>query len=96
MPTKHDQIATRLAGIHGTEYNTNKGADVKAQHIAIEVETAESLNKDGFRQLQGHSKPVYVAGVDTKAVNAALERAKGTTVGVMDPDGSIVKRSPRG
>ena len=50
---------------------------------------------DGIRQLQGFREPVYIAGVDDAAVQAALERTKETTVGVMDNQGKIVKRSTR-
>ena len=95
MPTNHDRVARHLAKKHGVEYNQGKGADVKAPNIVIEVETAESLQKDGLSQLQGHRKPSYVAGTDEAAIDAALDATKGKTVGVMGPKGNIVKRSTR-
>lgn len=90
----HKATANRLARQHGTEYNAGKGADIKADHLAIEVETPDTV-AGGLRQLQGHQKPVYIAGTNQSAVNKALEVTKGTTVGVMDNQGNIVKRSTR-
>lgn len=51
--------------------------------------------RDGLRQLQGFRKPVYIAGADAEATQAALDATKGTTVGVMNPQGKILKRSTR-
>ncbi len=61
---------------------------------AIEVETANTA-KDGLRQLQGYNKPVYIAGADKAATDAALKATEGTTVGVMNSQGRILKRSTR-
>jgi hypothetical protein len=46
-------------------------------------------------QLQGYRKPDYIAGTNKEAVEKALEVARGTTVGVMDSQGNIIKRSSR-
>ena len=90
----HKATANRLANKFGTEYNTCKGADIKTDNVAIEVETPETI-RDASRQLQGHKKPVYIAGTNKEAVDIALETTKGTTIGVMDNQGNIVKRSTR-
>ena len=95
MPTKHDRTATRLAGREGVPYNRGRGADIQAPGRAIEVESRDTV-RDGLRQLQGHRKPVYIAGTDREATEAAIEATEGTTVGVMDPNGRIVKPSTRG
>ena len=92
--SKHDQTAERLAKKESTEYNRGQGADVQGGRRAIEVET-EATARDGLRQLQGYQKPVYIAGADEKATQAALEATKGTTVGVMDDKGKVVKPSSR-
>ena len=94
MGSKHDDTAKRIAEKDGADYNRGKGADVISSRRAIEVETAETA-QDGLRQLQGHRKPVYIAGVDDNAVQEALEATEGTTVGVMDADGNIVRSSSR-
>ena len=94
MASNHDNTAKRLAAKEHVEYNQGQGPDVNAPGRAIEVETANTV-RDGIRQLQGFRKPVYIAGASTKATKAALEATQGTTVGVMDPNGKIVKRSTR-
>ena len=92
--SKHDQTAERLAKKEQTAYNRGPGADIKGGRRVIEVET-EATVRDALRQLRGYRKPVYVAGADEKATRAALDAAEGTTVGVMDPQGNIVKSSSR-
>jgi hypothetical protein len=94
MPTKHDKVAERIARSSGTDYNKGKGADVQTSSIAVEVET-ERTPSDGLQQLQGHRKPSYIAGTNPKAVEKAIEATEGTTVGVMDEYGNIVRRSTR-
>lgn len=90
----HRATANHLAKKYGTTYNTGKGADVKTQKIAIEVETPRTVN-GGLIQLQGHKKPVYIAGTNQSAVSKALKATKGTTIGVMDNQGNIIKKSTR-
>ena len=76
------------------DYTQGQGADVIGSRRVIEVET-EATAADGLRQLRGYRKPVYLAGADPKATDAALKAAEGTTVGVMDSQGKIVKSSSR-
>ncbi len=90
----HKTTANRIAKRLGTEYNDGKGADVKGAGITVEVETPDTVN-DGPRQLQGYRNEVYIAGTNQKAVEKALEKTDGTTIGVMDNHGNIVKPSSR-
>jgi len=94
MTSQHDKTATRLARKEGVPYNRGKGPDVIGSRRAIEVETAETA-RDGIRQLQGFRKPVYIAGANAKATEAAVKATRGTTVGVMNPQGKVVKPSTR-
>ena len=95
MPSKkHEDTAKRIAKKIGSEYNKGKGADIISGRSVVEVETADSV-KEGIQQLQGYQKPVYIAGVDENAIQAALEATKGTTIGVMDEKGKIIKSSSR-
>lgn len=94
MASKHDDTAGRLAQRDGVDYNRGQGPDVIGSRRVIEVETAATAG-DGLRQLQGYRKPVYIAGADAKATKAALKATKGTTVGVMNSKGKVVKRSTR-
>ena len=94
MATKHDNTANLIARRKGAQYNRGQGPDVITPKSAIEVET-ETTVQDGLRQLRGFRKPVYIAGADAAATKKALEVAQGTTVGVMDSQGKIIKRSTR-
>ena len=90
----HDIAANRIAKKLGTEYNKGQGPDIKTPKMVVEVETDGTV-KDGLRQLRGFRKSVYIAGSNQEAVKAALKATKDTTVGVMDAQGNIVKRSSR-
>lgn len=94
MTSKHDRTAVHLAHKEGVEYNRGQGPDVISARRAIEVETADTAS-DGLRQLRGFNKPVYIAGADAEATTAALKATEGTTVGVMNSQGQILKRSTR-
>ena len=90
----HKTTANRLAALYKTEYNRGSGPDIKAEGITIEVETPETV-ADAGRQLSGHRGPVYVAGTNQNAVEQALDRYGDSTIGIMDNQGTIVKRSTR-
>ena len=90
----HKTTANRLAALYSAENNRGPGADIQAEGITIEVETPETV-ADAGRQLSGHRGPVYVAGTNKKAVEQALDRYGDSTIGVMDNQGNIVKRSTR-
>ena len=92
--TKHDKTAQGIADKKGVPYNQGQGPDVNTPRQVIEVETSETV-EDAGRQLQGYQRPVYVAGADDAATEAALEHYDGTTIGVMDPSGKILKSSSR-
>jgi hypothetical protein len=89
----HKATVNRLSKKFGTEPQ-RKGADIQTNNLAIEVEPEKTINQ-AIMQLQGYKKPVYIAGVNQKAVEKALEATEGTTVGVMNNRGKIIKRSSR-
>ena len=90
----HKATANRIVKRYGGEYNSKKGADVKSSFGTVEVETDKTISQ-APTQLQGYRGPVYIAGTNQKAVKKALEATKGTTIGVMDNKGKIIKRSSR-
>ena len=90
----HKITSNRIAQKYGVEYNNGKGVDIKSNRATVEVETPNTVN-EGLGQLRGHRGPVYIAGTNQEAVDNALEATKGTTIGVMDNQGKIVKRSTR-
>ena len=71
-----------------------QGPDIKAPRQTIEVETTNTIG-DAGRQLQGHRGPVYVAVTDDKDIPKAVQRYDGTTIGVMNSSGEVVKPSSR-
>jgi hypothetical protein len=92
----HKATANRIAREHSAEYDgeDRTGVDIVTPNVAIEVETQGRVS-DGIRQLQGHRKPAYIAGTNKAVVEEALEKTTGTTIGVMDSQGRVVKRSTR-
>jgi hypothetical protein len=90
----HKTAANRIAKKLGAEYNNGEGVDIKSKRATVEVETPESVG-DALGQLQGHRGPAYIAGTNKEAVAKAIEKTQGTTVGVMDNQGNIVKPSSR-
>lgn len=90
----HKTTSNRIANKLGTEYNSGKGVDVKSTTATVEVETPDTIN-DAPGQLRGHRGPVYIAGTNQEAVDKAIETTQGTTIGVMDNKGNIVKSSSR-
>lgn len=90
----HKITSNRIAQKYGVEYNNGEGVDIKSKRATVEIETPDTVN-DGLGQLQGHRGPVYIAGTNQEAVDKAVGATKGTTIGVMDNQGKIVKRSSR-
>ncbi len=90
----HKIAANRIAKKFKSEYNDGEGVDIKSQKATVEVETLETVS-DAPSQLRGHRGPVYVAGTNKEAVEKALEVTKDTTIGVMDNQGKVIKRSTR-
>ena len=90
----HKTTSNRIAKKHNADYNNGKGVDINSPRATIEVETPDTVG-DAPGQLRGHRGPVYIAGTNTDAVQKAIEVTKDTTIGVMDNQGNIVKRSTR-
>ena len=90
----HKITANRIAKKFGVDYNDGEGVDIKSPKATVEIETPETVdNAPG--QLRGHQGPAYIAGTSKEAVAKALRTTKGTTIGVMDNKGKIIKKSTR-
>lgn len=90
----HNRAAEKIARERDAEYIRGEGADICTPHTTIEVETAQTV-EEGLTQLQGYRGPVYIAGSNQEAVENALEVTEGTTVGVMNRRGEILRSSSR-
>jgi hypothetical protein len=90
----HKTTANRIAQKYGVQYNNGEGVDIRSSRATVEVETLDTV-AEAPSQLRGYRGPVYIAGTSKGAVEKALETTKRTTIGVMDNQGNIVKRSTR-
>jgi len=90
----HERTAKKIASKYRADYPPKSGVDIVTGDVAIEVETPGGV-KQGIQQLRGHRKRSYIAGTNQQAVEEALDKTKGTTIGVMDNQGNIIKRSTR-
>lgn len=89
----HKTTTNRIATKFGTTPQA-EGPDVKTSRVTVEVETPATI-PEAIGQLRGYRGPVYIAGTNQEAVKKALDATANTTVGVMDNQGNIVKRSTR-
>ena len=89
-PKSHDQIAEELAKALKTTYNRSKGVDIKKRGIAAEVEPTPQTFTDGIRQLRPYKGRRYLV-TDPTYTNEAAQRVKNTKIGVMKPNGTIIK-----
>jgi len=92
--SSHKATAERIAKRFNTKYNPGEGPDIVTVQAAVKVEAPDAV-KDGIRQLQGYQKRVYIAGTNKRAVEMAIEATQGTTVGVMDNHGRVIRSSSR-
>jgi hypothetical protein len=88
----HTATANRIAQRLGTSYNAGDGFDIHTDELIIEVETTATVHQ-GIDRLNQTPGRVYVALTNKDGVREALRLAAGTRVGVMDPQGKVIKES---
>ena len=88
----HTATVRRVAERYGGTVNANGSPDITSEHLTVEVETSATLAQ-GIRDLEKVDGPVFVAVTNREALDEALRRVKRSRVGVMDPQGEIVKQS---
>lgn len=89
------EVARALAAKYGGKYNRGRGPDIKTEKITINVETARTLPTACMR-LRGFRGPVYIACANNDDIGDARYWTDGKTVGIMNSQGRIIKRSTRG
>ena len=93
MPNKaHTATVNRIAQRYGVHPTPNGPFDVQAEKFSIDVETSASLD-EAVAKLRLQSGPVYIAVTNKEGIHLALIKTEGTTIGVMDPQGYIVRNS---
>jgi hypothetical protein len=88
----HTATLRRIAKRYGGETGTDHRADIVAGDILIEVETAATLGA-GIARLMAQACRRYVAVTNRESLDEALRQTEGTGIGVMDPQGDIVREA---
>jgi hypothetical protein len=81
-----NRIIRRYAGASAWDINV----DIRTSEAIIEVETEATIHR-GVRRLKTFEGPVYLAVTNREALPEALRATNGSHIGVMDPQGNIVK-----
>ena len=93
---EHEEIAKRIARRQGVQYRAeSRGPDIKTPQRVVEVGVDPRRVAEEIRQVIRSRKARYVAG-PLDFAKAALEATRGRGVGVMGPQGKILKRGTRG
>jgi len=69
------------------------GWDLQTEAMSIEVETSASIAVGITNLLKSDRSLLYIAVTNKEAVPEAIELTEGTRIGVMGPQGDIVKES---
>lgn len=88
----HTATLRRIAKRYGGETGNDDRADIVAGDMVIEVETAATLSA-GVARLSSQSCRRYVAVTNRESLDEALRQTEGTGIGVMDPQGNIVREA---
>jgi len=91
MPRRNKALTAtinRIVGRYGGK--TNEHDEIQAS-IGTVVVTTSATVADVIATLTERKSPVYVAMTNREAVRDAQRAAEGTKVGVMNPDGEIVR-----
>jgi hypothetical protein len=86
--TTINRIVRRYRGRPGLELDV----DIETPDGVIEVETEATISR-GIKHLKRFGGPVYLAVTNKEALPAALRATDGSRIGVMDPQGNIVRPS---
>ena len=93
VPNKaHTATVRRVAERYRASINTEESPDISSGDLTVEVETSATISR-GIKALAEVAGPVFVAVTNREALDEALRKAARTRVGVMDPQGVIVKQS---
>jgi len=87
----HDRIIEQLEKALKTPYNRGKGhPDFKRRGMVVEVEATPETFTEGIRRLRPYKGQRYLS-TDESYIDQAVKRVKNTKIGVIKPNGVIVK-----
>jgi len=87
----HTATLNRICHRYGVEPSED-GFDIKTDGLIIEVETTASIT-DAVERLRLQRGPVYIAITNKEGVKVALKSVEETEIGVMDPQGNVLRPS---
>lgn len=90
MAKSHEQIAKQLEKALKIPYNRGEGPDFKKGGKIIEVEPTPKTFTDGIGQVRNFKGLRYLA-TDNSYVDELVQRTEDTKIGVMKPNGTIIK-----
>ena len=88
----HSATLRRLAKRFGGTIGSGDQSDITAGDMLIEVETAATIFQ-GIARLKPHSCRRYIAVTNRESLDEALRLTAGTGIGVMTPQGDIVREA---
>jgi hypothetical protein len=88
----HTATMRRIANRYGGTIGQDSRADITAGDMLIEVETAATLT-EGVGRLMSQSCRRYIAVTNRESLPEALRQTEGTGIGVMNPQGDIVREA---
>ncbi|ADB15030.1 hypothetical protein Psta_0340 [Pirellula staleyi DSM 6068] len=91
----HTATARRIAARYNATFSPNGPYDIVGADITIEIETSATL-AEGVERLQGAQGARYIAVTNKEAIVEAMRLTAGSGIGVMDPNGEIMKQAGNG
>lgn len=91
----HTATINRIARRYGVAVRLDDRCEVHTRHGLVGIETAATVARR-IRSLKKHEGPAYVAVTNKEALIDALRATEGSRIGVMDPQGNIVKMAEGG
>lgn len=86
----HTATVNRIAQRYGVEANLGDGPDIRADGTTIEVETTATIEA-AIERLRNWPTTIYIAVTNKEGLREAMQLTAGTKIGVMDPQGEIVR-----
>jgi hypothetical protein len=86
----HTATLNRIAHRYGATIRLEEGCHLQTPHGFVGVETAATVGRR-IRDLKKRKGPAYVAVTNKESLAETLRASRGSRIGVMDPQGNIVK-----
>lgn len=88
----HTATVNRICLRYGMRPSEHGPYDIRTQDVIIEVETSASIAA-AVDRLKAEACAAYIAVTNKEGLRFAVARVDGTHIGVMDPQGNVVRPS---